>query len=125
MIVFQKSGLSDLTIQRGRAFPVRNPHKPNQIRHLTENNQAKVISFGQALRLVELQVGGLNADNYNGAVNGLQTWFSSSQINYSLNSFTMIDEYGESNTVRLWQDDFEVVETEPGIFAIKVTLKIE
>jgi len=68
-ITFTKSGLSDLTFERGRAYPLREPITINQERHLTEGNTAKVIDYGSDLTLVEVRINFVTKDQYTGAVN--------------------------------------------------------
>ncbi|NOY60294.1 MAG: hypothetical protein GXO75_15400 [Calditrichaeota bacterium] len=121
-IVFQKSGLSDLTIEGGRLYPVSEPIRANQERYLTEDNSPKVVNYGDPLKLIKLVLDGLTRDNFDGTVNGLKTWFENSSINYSENNFTMVDETGQSRTVRLWQDDLDIKETSPGVFQVTLTL---
>ena len=117
-IKFQKSGMSDLTIEKGRLFPVSEPIEINQEIHLTESNNPKVIVYGDNLKIIELKFKGLTKDNYNGTVNGLYTWFNDSNINWMENSFTMIDEQGVSHTVRLYQKKFDMKMDSNGRYSI-------
>lgn len=125
MIVFQKAGLSDLTIERGRSFPIDHPIEINQELYLTESNNAKVVDFGNDLELIEVKISGLSRDNYDGTTNGLKTWFQNSSINWAKNTFTMIDEGGTSHTVRFWQDKFSMPRNEGDTYSISFTLKKE
>lgn len=121
-IVFQKSGLSDLTLERGRVFPVREPITINQDNYLTEAMNPKVVDYGSTLQLLRVTFKGLSEDNYSGTINGLKTWFSSSQVNWMENSFTMIDELGTIRTVRLWQKQFDMRSISPNRYSITLTL---
>jgi len=123
MIIFQKTGLPDLTIERGRVYPLNNPTEINQDRYLTESNHDVIVNYGNHAKFLELELKFLSKDNYDGAINGLKNWFESSQINYSENSFTLIDELGYSRTVRLWQGEFDMPENFSGRYSIKLTLK--
>ena len=67
----------------------------------------------------------MTKDQYDCAVNGLKTWFESSSINWAATSFTMLDEKGNSHTVRWWQGNFNMVEHANGRYAIQFTLKKE
>lgn len=121
-IVFQKSGLSDLTLERGRIFPVEEAQiKINQETYLTESMNPKVVNYGSTLKLIRLKFAGLSRDNYDGTINGLKTWFESSQINWSENNFVMIDEMGISHTVRLWQKQFSMKQDSPNRYSITLT----
>lgn len=124
-ITFQKSGLSDLTIERGRLFPAKSKIRINQDRYLTESMNAKVVSRGASAQFITLKISGLSADNYDGTVNGLKTWFESATINWSAASFTMVDEDGTSHTVRYWRDDFDMPEVSPNRYEITIELKKE
>ena len=125
-IVFQKSGLSDLTIERGRLFPFSPKNiTVHQDRYLTESNNAKIVDYGANLQLIKLSFKNLTKDNYDGAINGLKTWFETSNINWSVNSFTMIDESGVSYTVRFWQKDFQMPQQVNGRYEITLILKVE
>lgn len=122
MIVFQKAGLSDLTLERGRLFPVSSPITINQENYLTEDMNPKVVDYGATAQLLAIELDGLSKDNYNGAVNGLYTWFASSTINWCENSFTLVDEYGSSHTVRLWQKEFDMQQVGPNRYQLSLTL---
>jgi len=122
-IIFQKSGLSDLTLERGRVFPVTDTRiRPNQERYLTESLNPKVVVYGGTLQLLELRLEGLSRDNYDGAVNGLKTWFESSQVNWSANNFTLVDEQGQTRTVRLWSDEFKMTLVAPNRYSVSLLL---
>ena len=45
-IVFSKAGLSDLTLERGRLYPISKPIQINQELYMTESLNAKVVDFG-------------------------------------------------------------------------------
>jgi len=107
-ITFQKSGMDDLVIERGRLLPKDDKLRLNQERHLTESNNPKVIVYGDALELLELNFKNLTKENYDGATHGIKTWFQNSNINWSENNFTLIDENGLSYTVRYWSDTFSM-----------------
>ena len=125
-IVFSKSGLSDLTLERGRMFPYSDGSITiHQDRYLTESNEAKVVDYGSDLTMIVLRFQYLSKDNYNGATNGLKTWFQTSEINWSANSFTMTDEDGVAHTVRFWQGDFSMPKTSNGRYQIQLVLKEE
>ena len=124
-IQFSKSGMSTLTLERGRLFPIQNPKTANQDRYLTESNNPKVINYGDALEVMELNLAFLSKDNYDGAINGIKTWFENANINYSENSFTLTDEVGETHTVRLWQDKLNIQKVSSGRYQIKILLLVE
>jgi len=69
-----------------------------------------------------LKLEGLSRENFDSAVNGLKTWFESSQINWCENSFTMVDETGTNRTVRLWQKEFKMAEVSPNRYSVSLTL---
>lgn len=121
-IVFKKSGLSDLTIERGRVYPVRQPIQINQERYLTESMNPKVIGYGSTLETIILEFVGLTRDNYDGATNGIKTWLSSSTINWSENSFTLVDERGDTHTVRYWSDTFDMPRVYGNRYSTTLTL---
>lgn len=125
-IVFQKSGLSDLTLERGRLVPYsRGNISVNQERYLTESNNAKITDYGNNITFIELAFDHLTKDNYDGSTNGLKTWFESTQVNWSANSFTMLDEENVSHTVRFWQGSFDMPTKANGRFSFKLVLKDE
>lgn len=121
-IVFSHASLSDLTLERGRIYPVSQPIQINQDRYLTESNNPKVIDYGDDLNFIQLNFQYLSKDNYDGATNGLKTWFQDSNINYSENSFTLTDEDGVAHTVRFWQANFNMPQTSNGRYQISLTL---
>ncbi len=124
-IVWKKTGMSDLTIDKGRSFPVNEPIQINQERYLTESLNAKVINFGSSAKFIQLDIAGVPRDNYNGTINGIKSWFENSNVNWSKNSFTMIDERGVTLTVRLWQDDFNMPEQWANRHNVSILLKVE
>jgi len=125
-IVFVKGGLSDLTLERGRIYPYSaGDITIHQDRYLTESNQAKVVDYGTDLTMIVLSLTYLSKDNYDGAVNGLKTWFQSVYINWSANSFAMTDEDGVSHTVRFWQGNFSMPKTSSGRHQIQLIFKEE
>lgn len=124
-ITFQKTGLSDLVIERGRLFPDKQPIQINQDRYLTESMNSKIVSRGSSAQFLKLKFSGLSKDNYDGTVNGLKTWFESSTINWSSASFTMIDEDGTTHTVRYWNDDFDMPGIAPNRYEFTLELKKE
>lgn len=121
-IVFSKAGLSDLTLERGRLYPLSTPIEINQELYLTENLNPKIIDYGSTITYWKLAFNHLSKDNYNGTVNGLYTWFSSSTINWSEANFTLTDEKGVTHTVRLWQTNFDMPQNEGGRYSISLTL---
>lgn len=123
-ISFIKSGLSNLTLERGRLYPVRKPIEVNQERYLTESLNEKIVNFGGTIELYALEFSHLSKDNYDGTINGLKTWFSSSTINWSFNTFTLVDENGINHIVRLWQDDFDMQMDSSGRYSLKLLLKV-
>lgn len=122
-IVFSKSGMSNLTLERGRLFPFSEGDiEINQDRYLTEDNNPIVINYGDNLELVVLSFSFLTKDNYDGAVNGLKTWFEDSNIEWSSNSFTLTDENGVAHTVRYWDDKFSMPKNVNGRYSGKLIL---
>lgn len=121
-IIFSKGGMSDLTLERGRIFPIQSPIQINQERHFTESMNPKVIVYSGTAEFFELKLEGLSRDNYDGTVNGLKTWFENALINWSENNFTLVDEEGNSLTVRLWQDNFNPQEESANRYSISLTL---
>jgi len=124
-IVFSKTGLSNLTIEQARSFPLLEEITINQQMYLTEGNEAKVVDYGDDLEIINIVIGGLSHDNLTGTVNGLLTWFKNSAINWAQNSFTMTDETGAAQTVRFWDKKFKKVQKANGIFDISFKLKKE
>ena len=122
-IVFQKAGLSDLTLERGRLFPYSEKDiEINQKRYLTEDNNPIVIDYGSNLNTIRLSFSHLTSDNYDGTVNGLVTWFETSEVNWSANNFTLVDELGVSHTVRFWQKEFAMPKQIGGRYSIELIL---
>lgn len=121
-IVFSKGGLSDLTLTRGRIFPLAEPIEINQEINLTDGMNPKVTDYGGTAVFWQVTFLYLTKDNFDGAVNGLKTWFSSTVINWCENSFTLIDESGVSHTVRLWQKQFNMPENSNGRYSVSFTL---
>ncbi len=122
-IVFQKAGLSDLTIERGRILPLELDNiAVNHDMYLTEDNKPKVTDYGDSLNLIRLAFKSLTKDNYDGVVNGLKTWFESTQINWAENSFTMTDESQVVHTVRWWQKKFGMPLSAAGLYSISFIL---
>ena len=125
-IVFKKSGVSDLTLERGRIVPYSTEEDQiNQERYLTENYTSKVVNYGSNGKFLELTFKHLTKDNYDGTANGLRTWFNNSNINWSKYSFTLVDEDGVSHTVRLWQNRFKMGVDNAGRYSVKLIFKVE
>lgn len=123
-IVFQKGGMSDLALERGRLLPYSPENiNINQEKYLTESNNPKITDYGSNLKLISLQFSHLTKDNYDGTVNGLKTWFEDSTINWLESSFTMVDENNVSHTIRLWQDKFEMSMSSNGRYSIFLIFK--
>ena len=122
-IVFAKAGRSNLTFERGRIVPYSTvEYTINQQLDLTESNNPKVTDYGDDLQLMKLTFNHLSKDMYNGTVNGLETWFSSSQINWAVNNFTMTDEGGTAHTVRLWQKGFALSKDQGNRYSLSIIL---
>jgi len=122
-IVFTKAGRSNLTFERGRIVPYSTvEYTINQQMDLTESNTPKVTDYGDDLKLMKLVFNHLSKDMYNGTVNGLETWFSSSEVNWAENSFTMTDETGATHTVRLWQKKFGMTADQGGRYGVSIVL---
>jgi len=121
-MTFSKSGRSNLTLERGRLYPVSISYTKNQERYLTEGMNPKVVSYSGTLQLFNLSFSYLSKDNFDGTVNGLKTWFQSTQINYSEYNFTLTDENGVTHTVRLWDDNFEMGKDVSGRYFVTIKL---
>jgi len=125
-IVFQKGGLSDLTLERGRLVPYSPEEQEiNQERYLTEDNNPKVVDYGSNHKTMKLAFSFLTKDNYDGATNGLRTWFEDSNIDWCMNNFTLVDENSVSYTVRLWQKKFTVKKHSNDRYSLSLIFKIE
>ena len=125
-ITFQKASMTDLILERGRLLPTT-PEviSINQDMYLTESNDAKTVKYGTNLKTSKLSFNNLTVDNYNGTVNGLKTWFEDALIDWTLNSFTLINEAGETLTVRLWQKKFSMGLKSNSRYSVNLLLKIE
>lgn len=123
-IQFTKGGMSDLTLEHGRLFPVEQPIEVNQENYLTESLNAKVIDFGGSITIYKLRFNNLTRDNYDGTVNGLKTWFENSNINWMMNTFSLIDENGVTHTVQLWQKEFNMRMLPNSRYEIELILKV-
>jgi len=122
-IVFSASGMSDLTLERGRAVPYSPENiEANQDNYLTESNNPKVIDYGNDLEMISLSFQHLSKDNYDGAINGLKTWFENANINWMENSFTLTDENGASHTVRLWSKRWRMIRGRGGRYSVTLPL---
>jgi len=124
-IVFQKSGLSDLTLEHGRSYPTSIVIEVNQERYLTEDFKPKVIDFGSSHETMVIKLEGISKDNIDGAINGLRTWFEASQVTWALNSFTMINERGINQTIRWWDKSFKIKEVSPNRYDVSFIVKVE
>lgn len=122
-ITFAIAGRSDLTMERGRIIPyVPIEYKIDQLLHFTEQNNPKVTDYGSNIQFIKLSFKHLSKDQYDGTVNGLETWFSSSQVNWAANSFTMTDEEGNTHTVRFWQNSFQMTRDAGGRYTVSFVL---
>lgn len=125
-ITFSKSGLTDCVIEHGRISPyIPLDITINQELYLTEDNQSKVVNYGSNFETIELIFKNLSRDNYDGSANGIKTWFENPTISWSLHPFTMVDEFGLTHSVRLWQNEFAVNAKPNGRYDISLTLKVE
>jgi hypothetical protein len=122
-IVFSVAGRSDLTLERGRIVPyVPLEYRINQDLNFTEADNPKVVDYGSNAKFIKLAFIHLTSDNYNGLVNGLETWFSSTEINWAKNNFTMTDEDTVAHTVRLWQKQWSVSRDPGGRYSVGLVL---
>ena len=121
-IVFSASGMSNLTLERGRLYPLSKPTEINQELNLTDDMNPKVTDYGGTAKYWKLMFNYLSKDNYDGSVNGLKTWFEDSNINWCATSFTLTDENGVAHTVRLWQKAFDMPEHGSSRYSIAFTL---
>lgn len=122
MVVFQKSGLSDLTFENGRAYPLSSPVEFNQEIYENEDRSVKVVDYGGTpVEYIQINLPGMNQKE----ALGLLAWFKSSQVNGAANTFTMVNENGESQTVRLWQTRVETEQDGFGIYSASFTLRKE
>jgi hypothetical protein len=121
-ITLQKSGLSDVTIANGRSFPVTYPIQFNQERYETEDQQPKVIDYGgSAVRYISVNADRITQTEF---IN-IRDFFTNSAVNGAENSITLIDENGESHTVRLWSDQIEPTQTDFNIYSISLLFRRE
>lgn len=121
-ITFAKGGMNTLTLERGRVYPLSRPIDINQELNLTDGMNPKVTDYGGTAKYWQLVFNYLSKDNFDGAINGLKTWFESATINWCANSFTMTDERGAAIVVRLWQKRFDMSEHGSSRFGISLTL---
>ena len=122
-IIFSIGGRSNLTLERGRIVPYTPvEYQINQELYLTESNNPKVVDYGGTAQFIKLAFSHLSKDNYDGAINGLNTWFLSSEVNWAGNSFTMTDESGATHTVRFWQKRFAMLRDGAGRYSLSITL---
>ncbi len=121
-IVFSAGGMSNLTLERGRLYPLSIPIQINQELNLTDGMNPKVTDYGGTAQFWKVIFNYLSKDNYDGSVNGLKTWFEDGNINWCENSFTLTDENGVAHTVRLWQKNFDMPENSNGRYSVGLTL---
>lgn len=121
-IKFSAGGMSTLTLERGRLYPLSMPVQINQELNLTDGMNPKVTDYGGGVQFWKMMFNYLSKDNYDGAINGLKTWFEDSNINWCENSFTLTDEDGNTHTVRLWQKNFDMPENSNSRYSVGLTL---
>ena len=121
-IVFSAAGMSNLTLERGRLYPLSMPIQINQELNLTDGMNPKITDYGGTAQFWKVIFNYLSKDNYDGSVNGLKTWFEDSNINWCENSFILTDENGVAHTVRLWQKGFDMPENSSGRYSVSLTL---
>ncbi len=83
---------------KARFKPINTPINPNQIIGVAGGNQVKVADLGDEEELFVIVINRISETNRNNLLGFLQD----STVNYSLNTFTFIDEDSVSTTVRLW-----------------------
>ena len=121
-ITLLKGGLADLVLTRGRLVPYKkDQHTINQERYLTESSNSKVTKYGSNSEFMEIQLKNIPESEYVLLI----AWFESSQVDWSLNAFSLTDEKGISNSVRLWQNNFEGKAKANNAFDVKILLKVE
>jgi len=118
---FQKTGVTTVTFDRGRVFPISEPIEVYQHRYDTEGLNTKVISYNVQNDFINAPFTGLSAANKT----ALETFFQHVNVNWSESDFTFVDENSQSRTVRLWQDRFNMVENSPNRFSVSFLLKDE
>jgi len=121
---FVKSGnaYSPFTFEKGRTMPVKEPINPNQTIGKAVGGAVKVANHGTAEQLREIEIKNVSETNRNNLIGFIQD----STVNYSLNTFTFVDEDSTSHTVRLWNAKKLIFpQTKGGLFKIKLTVRDE
>lgn len=121
MITFQKSGLTDLVFESGRSYPLSSPVEFDQVIYESESRKVKVIDYGNTVEFIEINLPAMTQKE----ATGLISWFKSTQVNGAANTFTLVNENGESQTVRLWQTRIETTQEGFGVYSASLTLRKE
>ena len=119
---FQKSGVTTVTLEKGRSLPLSEPINPAQNIGIAGGGQVKVANFGTAEQLRQVVITNVSETNRNAVLSFLQH----ANVNYSQNSFTFVDENSTSRTVRLWNaSGLDFPKKKGGLYDIKLTLRDE
>jgi hypothetical protein len=122
--IFTKSGnaYSPFTFEKSRFLPANQPITPRQLIGIATGGVVKVADVGDPDEFFEIVINRVSKTNRDNLLGFLQD----STVNYSLYTFTFIDENSTSYTVRLWNVkglDFPMVRG--GLYNIKLTLRKE
>ena len=120
-ITFSKTGMTTLTLSRGRSFPVSAPLTFHQIRTVSEAQTVRIATMAPPTQYIRVVCQFLTQDE----ADALLAWFQDGTINGGAATFTLTDEAGTDYEVRLWQDTLEIPQTSLGFSSVDLLLRVD
>ncbi len=121
---FTKSGNSytPFIFEKARFLPANQPITPRQIISVAGGGRVKVTDLGDPDEFFEIRINRVSKTNRDNLLGFIQD----ATVNYSLYTFTFIDEDSVSHTVRLWDTDgLDFPKVRGGLYNISLTLRKE
>ena len=115
---FQKTGYSTITLSKV-VFPVGRPQTVVQVVERTAGGVLQVENLGVVINQRVIPLRRLT----DAEILALRTWHSTAAAG-ALNTFTYVDEDGDSHTVRWVDDTLDAPETSEGRHEATITLEI-
>lgn len=110
------------TFEKARFLPANQPITPRQLIAVAGGGRVKVTDLGDPDEFFEIRINRVSETNRNNLLGFLQD----ATVNYSLYTFTFIDEDSTSYTVRLWDTDgLDFPKVRGGLYNIKLILRKE
>jgi hypothetical protein len=108
--------------EKARFLPANQPITPRQLIGIAGGGRVKVTDLGDPDEFFEIRINRISKTNRDNLLGFLQD----ATVNYSLYTFTFVDEDSASHTVRLWDSEgLDFPKVRGGLYNIKLLLRKE